>query len=183
MEDREIGQRLALLRKQHGLSQRELARRSGATNASISQIESGKVSPSVGVLKRLLDGIPMKMSEFFALEEEKDTQIFFRADDLLEIGKGGVSYAQIGKDMIRRRLQMLSEVYQPGADSGKVALTHEGEEAGIVIDGLLEVSVDNETAILRSGDAYYFDSMRPHRFRNIGKQPCRVISACTPPNF
>jgi mannose-6-phosphate isomerase-like protein (cupin superfamily) len=44
-------------------------------------------------------------------------------------------------------------------------------------------TVDGETRILRAGDGYYFDSSRPHRFRNVGDEPCRVISACTPPTF
>lgn len=183
MEDGDLGRRLAQVRKQHGLSQRELARRTGATNASISQIESGKVSPSVGVLKRLLDGIPMALSEFFALEEEKRSKIFFKADELLEIGKGGVSYLQVGQDMVGRKLQMTSETYQPGADSGKVAFVHEGEEVGLVIEGELEVMVDDQSRVLRAGDAYYFESTRPHRFRNTGKVICRVVAVNSPPNF
>jgi hypothetical protein len=35
------------------------------------------------------------------------------------------------------------------------------------------------------GDAYYFyfESHRPHRFRCVGRVPCEVVSACTPPTF
>ena len=72
---------------------------------------------------------------------------------------------------------------QPGSDTGRVPLTHDGEEGGIVVSGRLEVTVDDERRILDPGDAYYFESRRPHRFRCVGAKPCEVISACTPPTF
>jgi mannose-6-phosphate isomerase-like protein (cupin superfamily) len=75
------------------------------------------------------------------------------------------------------------EYYQPGADTGRVMLVHDGEEGRIVIFGRLEVTVGDERRILGSGDAYYFESRRPHRFRCIGPRPCELISACTPPTF
>ena len=68
-------------------------------------------------------------------------------------------------------------------DTGKVPLVHDGEEGGIVLSGRLEVTVDDERRILGPGDAYYFESRRPHRFRCVGPAPCEVISACTPPTF
>ena len=41
----DIGARLQLVRKSKGLSQRELAKRVGVTNSTISLIEQNKVSP------------------------------------------------------------------------------------------------------------------------------------------
>ena len=55
----DTGTRLKLVRERNNLSQRELARRSGLTNSTISQIEQNRVSPSVSSLKKLLEGIPM----------------------------------------------------------------------------------------------------------------------------
>jgi len=43
--------------------------------------------------------------------------------------------------------------------------------------------VGEDVAVLGPGDAYYFDSREPHRFRNAGDTPCELISACTPPSF
>ena len=66
----DIGGRLRFIRARQKLSQRELAKRSGVTNSTISLIESNQMNPSVGALKRILDGIPMGLAEFFALEPE-----------------------------------------------------------------------------------------------------------------
>ena len=65
----DTGTRLKLVRERNNLSQRELARRSGLTNSTISQIEQNRVSPSVSSLKKLLEGIPMSLAEFFSFDE------------------------------------------------------------------------------------------------------------------
>lgn len=179
----DIGNRLRHLRLARNLSQRELAKRAGVTNSTISLIESNSANPSVGALKRILDGIPIGLAEFFAFEPEAPKKAFYAAEELVEIGKGSISYRQIGENLFGRSLQILKECYQPGADTGKVLLVHEGEEGGIVLSGRLEVTVDDERRILGPGDAYYFESHRPHRFRCVGPVPCEVISACTPPSF
>lgn len=182
MED-EVGARLKAVRQQHKLSQREMARRAGVTNATISLIESGRLNPSVGVLKRVLDGIPMGLADFFAMEIDNPPKLFFAANDLSEIVSGAISYRQVGRDLGPRAVQIMAERYAPGGDTGRVALSHEGEEGGIVLSGRLEITAGDQVRILGPGEAYYFDSRIPHRFRNVGRTDCEVISACTPPSF
>jgi transcriptional regulator with XRE-family HTH domain len=179
----DIGSRLRFVREHAGLSQRQLAKKAGITNSTISLIEANRTNPSIGALRRVLDAIPIGVSDFFALDVKDDDPIFFSTNDLLEIGKGPISFRQVGRSMAKRKLQMLSECYQPGADTGRIALSHEGEEAGFVISGKLEVTVDGERRILGAGDAYCFASHKPHRFRCVGDEPARVVSACTPPTF
>ena len=179
----DVGPRLRYVRLQHGLSQRQLAKRSGVTNSTISLIEANQTNPSVGALKRILDGIPIGLAEFFSVEPERPQQPFYRADELVEIGKGPISYLQVGDTLFGRALQILKERYEPGSDSGRIPLVHDGEEGGVIISGHLEITVDDNRRILGPGDAYYFESRRPHRFRCVGSVPCELISACTPPSF
>jgi len=179
----DLGSRLRYIRTLHNLSQRELAKRAGVTNSTISLIESNTSNPSVGALKRILDGIPIGLAEFFALEPARPKKAFYREDELVEIGKGPISYRQVGENLFGRTLQLLRERYEPGADTGIVPLVHDGEEGGIILNGRLEVTVDGERRVLGPGDAYYFESRRPHRFRCVGPVPCEIVSACTPPTF
>ncbi len=181
--DREIGWRLRRIRETCGLSQRQLARQSGVANATISQIEAGKLNPTVSMLKKVLDGVPIGLGEFFGDEFEARERVFFRAGELTEIADGGVSFRQVGKNLRNRAIQLIQECYQPGAGTGRHAITHEGEECGIVLSGRLEVTVGDQTAVLGKGDAYYFKSSEPHQFRNTGNEPCELITACTPPTF
>ncbi len=73
----DVGVHLKVVRQMYGLSQRELAKRAGVTNGFISLIEKNRVSPSVGSLKKVLDGIPMTLAEFFALDLAGKPQVFF----------------------------------------------------------------------------------------------------------
>lgn len=181
--DQQIGGRLREVRERLGLSQRQLARQSGVANATISQIEASKLNPTVSMLKRILDGIPISLGEFFGDEYEVRDKVFFRAADLTEIADGGVSFRQVGATIGSRAIQLIQECYQPGSGTGKHAITHEGEECGIILSGRLLVTVGDETAVLSKGDAYYFKSSKPHQFRNKWNEPCELITACTPPTF
>ena len=184
MSDFELGVRLRAVRQMQGLSQRELAKRAGVSNAIISLIEQNRTSPSVGLLKKVLAGLPMSLGDFFAGELTPRRQVFFTSGELTEIaGRGGLSYRQVGRDLTGRALQILHERYAPGADTGETLLRHEAEEGAVVIRGRLEVTVGDQRRVLGPGDAYYFDSRLPHRFRNIGEEECEVVSACTPPSF
>ena len=82
----DVGARLRSVRTTFGLSQRELARRAGVTNGLISLIEQNRVSPSVSSLKKVLDGVPMSLAEFFTLDLSAAPQAFFGADELVELG-------------------------------------------------------------------------------------------------
>ena len=178
-----VGERLRRVREARGLAQRALAARSGVTNGTISMAEQDSTSPSVASLKKILDGIPMTLSEFFAVEEGA-RRVFFAADELTELSPGSplISLRQVGGGA-DRAIQMLHERYRPGADTGRRAYSHPGEEAGIVVSGRIEVTVDGESRMLGPGDAYQFDSHLPHRFRNAGEEDCVIVSACTPPSF
>ncbi len=177
----DVGARLRAVRAGHGLSQRELARRAGVTNGTISLIEQNKSSPSVASLKKVLDGIPMGLAEFFAAEQPPADKVFFRRDELLVLTEQGVTFRQVGSSLDGRALQILHERYPPGADTGRSMLSHESEEGGVVIRGHVEVTVGERRQVLGPGDAYYFDSRQPHRFRNTGEEECEIVSACTPP--
>jgi len=181
--DQQIGRRLRAIRERLSLSQRQLARQSGVANATISQIEAAKLNPTVSMLKRVLDGIPISLGEFFGDEYEARDKVFFRAADLTEIADGGVSFRQVGTNLKNRAIQLLEECYQPGSGTGKHAITHDGEECGIILSGRLEVTVGDQKAVLAKGDAYYFKSSQPHQFRNKWNEPCELITACTPPTF
>lgn len=179
----DIGDRLRMIRQKHGYSQRALAKQANVTNGIISMIEQNRTSPSVGTLKKILDGIPISLAEFFTFEEIQQRKIVYTADELLQIGGKGFSYLQVGHNLQGMAMQIIHESIEPGADSGKAMLTHESEEGGVVISGHIELTVNDQAYHLGPGDAYYFDSRMPHRFRNMGKDVCNLVSACTPPSF
>lgn len=179
----DVGKQLKAVRTAFGLSQRELAKRAGVTNGMISLIEQGRVSPSVGSLQKILGSFPMTMAEFFTRDMESHENVVFRAGDLPDVGTGSIHYRLVAASRRDRKMSILWESYEPGADTGEDLLTHSGEEGGVVVEGELELTVAGHTWLLGPGDAYYFDSRLPHRFRNPGEAPARIVSANSPPTI
>ncbi|MEQ5802439.1 cupin domain-containing protein [Halomonas sp. H10-9-1] len=179
----DVGGRLRQLRLARSLSQRELAKRAGVTNSTISLIEQNSVSPSVSSLKKILDALPVSISAFFAGDELSAPKTFYRAGELTEIGDGRLSFRLVAARRPERHMSIIHERYPPGADTGEEMLEHAGEEGGVVVAGEIEITVNGESEVLGAGDAYYFDSRLPHRFRNPGEETCVIVSANTPPGF
>ncbi|MCV6587414.1 MAG: HTH-type transcriptional regulator PuuR [Marinobacterium sp.] len=179
----EVGDRLKKIRKVYGLSQRELAKRVGLPNSTLSNIEQNRVSPSVSSLKKILSGIPMSVTEFFTLDMEAREKVVYSTDELVDVGSDGISMKLVGGAERRNNLAFLIETYEPGSDTGTEMVTHEGEEAGTVLEGALELTVGGDVYNLSAGDSYTFSTRIPHRFRNKTKKVCRIVSAHTPPTF
>lgn len=190
-EEFDIGARLKALRAAAALSQRELAARAGVPHAQISIIEKNKSSPSIATLRKILGGLDVSMSDFFEDDQRKRLGPFFGADDLKDLtsrvtaraidnGNGRLTLRQIG-DARAYNLQILHEIYEPGADTGEAMLAHFSTEGGYVVEGELELTVGDEVRVLKVGESYLFDSRLPHRFRNPSQDTTIVISACTPP--
>jgi transcriptional regulator with XRE-family HTH domain len=179
----DVGAHLRAVRTTYGLSQRELAKRAGVTNGLISLIEQNRVSPSVSSLKKVLDGIPMTLAEFFTLDLEASPQVFFRRDELASLGDEDVALRLVAARRPNRAMSILHERYAPGADTGAEMLRHRGEEGGVVVKGRIEITVGGASRVLGPGDGYYFSSAIPHRFRNPWTEPCELVSASTPPTF
>jgi mannose-6-phosphate isomerase-like protein (cupin superfamily) len=146
-------------------------------------IEQNRVSPSVASLKKVLEVFGLSLTDFFADDFEPDASIFYRASEMTRISDEPLRLRQVGACIAHRKLQVLHETYMPGSDTGPTMLTHEGEEAGIIVRGEIEITVGGQCEQLGAGDGYYFNSRLPHRFRNTGPEDCEIISACTPPTF
>jgi mannose-6-phosphate isomerase-like protein (cupin superfamily) len=156
----DVGAHLKAVRQMYGLSQRELAKRAGVTN-----------------------GIPMALADFFTLDLGGQPQVFFPREELSDIGTASVELRLVGSRLAKRNMSILHERYAPNADTGEEMLTHAGEEGGVIVKGKIELTVGGETRILGPGDAYYFKSSLPHRFRNVGRDECELVSASSPPSF
>ncbi|MEE8386664.1 MAG: cupin domain-containing protein, partial [Dehalococcoidia bacterium] len=177
------GFRLRSLRELHGFSPRALGKQTGVSHATVSLIEQGRMSPSIGVLKKLLLGLGISIADFFAMETSPEPRPFFAADELAELAGGPISFRQVAGGRPDLRMTILHERYAPGADTGRSMLRHDGHEGGVVVKGRLEVIVGGQRRVLTAGDAYYFDSRTLHRFRNLGEEEAEIVTACTPPSF
>ena len=165
------------------MSMRGLSRSTGVAVSFLSGLEQGKNNVSVAKLKPILDALGTSFSEFFS-QNGDPPKVIYRAKELVDITYGtGISYKEVASGRPGRALQFTIERYTPKAETGPELLRYDAEEAGVVLKGKLELTVDDERYVLGPGDGYYIDNRRPHRFRNVGKGILVVASANTPSNF
>ena len=132
----------------------------------ISLIEQNRVSPSVSSLKKVLDGIPMALADFFTLDLGGQPQVFFpRRGSAANIGTASVELRLVGGRLAKRSMSILHERYAPNADTGEEMLTHAGEEGGVIVKGKIELTVGGESRILGPATP------------TTSRAPCRIASA------
>ncbi|WP_170428574.1 helix-turn-helix domain-containing protein [Ruegeria arenilitoris] len=177
-----LGEEIRALRKAKRMTLGQLGQATGLSNGFISQIERGQNRPSVTALFKISRALGVSVGWFFSTSDADRNAHVVRQqerrsieyddgirDELLTPGLGG-------------KLELLSCRFPPGSGVETVYF-HEGEEAGVVIRGAMDLWVGDTLYHLQEGDSFAFDSTTPHRYRNPSMEETVVIWAITPPNF
>jgi len=183
----EVGSRLRQFRRAGGLRLRDVAEAAGCSESMLSKVENGQVSPSINMLHRITKALGINISSLFS-PAEADSRFIQRngkrpvlAGDAPRSGPG-LLLESLTPHEIHGHLQGILQVLAPGASS-QGEMVHEGEEVGYVVEGTLELTVSGGTARLEAGDSFFFDSARPHSYRNPGKSITRVVWVNSPTTF
>lgn len=181
-----LGVRLRHARLTRGLRLKDVAKRVSCSESLISKIERGHSTPSLKVLHRLAKVLDLSIGALFS---PGDTgSVVWRSGRRpvikLEGARGGghIRLERIVPHQPGLLLEANIHIVEPGAESDG-AIEHEGEEVGYVLQGTLELWVDEERYELQPGDAFHFRSDLSHRYRNPGKDPTKVLWVNTPPTF
>ena len=112
-----------------------------------------------------------------ATEDDKLHDIIVGAGNRRRLAfKSGITDELLSPNL-RRQIELLSCVFPPGSKSGDQPYTHQGEQAGIVISGVLRLWIDDEEVIMNEGDSFAFESDKPHRYDNPSDQET-VVRRC-----
>lgn len=174
-----VGERVRGLRKARGLSLKEVAAAAGLSTSFLSQIERGLSSASVRALARIADALQVMISDIFPTDEgfEGNGSVVARVKDRkrIELAQTGVTKELLTPFRHLPRLDIYMMTLEPGGRSSDQPYAHDGEEAGIVIEGGLELIVDGRKYVLGEGDTFRFKSSRPHQFSNAGDRVTRAL--------
>lgn len=178
--DAAIGARARALRRQKGLLLDDTARRMGVSIGYLSQIERGLSSPSLRVLMKLAETLGASWADLFTPSGETGAATpapVVRASERGELllWRAGVT-KQLLTPATGSALQLYMMEFAPGASTGEELYSHAGEEAGLVLEGALTLTIETRSWTLREGDSYRFLSRRPHRFENAAVVRARVLS-------
>jgi transcriptional regulator with XRE-family HTH domain len=185
--EHQIGQRLRDVRLSKDLSLSEVALQAGISVGNLSQIERGLTVASIRTFCMLARALGIEagwLLEQYGMQPDNDHPHIVRASSARSIvfSKQGV-IKRLASPVNDGSLQMLVVEIAPEASSGDRAYTHAGEECGIVLEGVLELVVDDELHTLGAGDSFRFKSTLPHRFSNPGNVPAKVIWVISPPLY
>lgn len=201
----DFGARLRAERERQGIGVRELSRRLDVSASMISQIERGRVMPSVNTLYSITSALGISLDDLFADQpaERRPAAVgataggAAAADDLdtlvgiaepppspvhrhdaaqtLQLGSG-VTWQRLTSSP-RADVDFLRTTYAVGSEStpADALMRHAGYEYGTVLEGRLGVTVGWDTFELEAGDSISFASSTPHRLYNAGDVPAVAI--------
>lgn len=184
-DDGLIGEKLRTLRRNYKKTLKEVADLTGISIGHLSQLERDLASPSVKTLHDISRALGVNISWFFLQADvaEMESHYVIRKESRRHIHfSDGIDDYQLNSLAVRK-LGLLYSTFEPGASSGDEPYSHEGEEAGLVVSGELELFIDGKSARLASGDSFSFSSERKHKYWNPGTVPAVVIWAMTPPTY
>lgn len=174
MNDELLGKRIKTIRKQRGMTLQDLADISGLSIAFISKVERGLTSPTFSALLEICKALEVDLVEVAQTSEDKRPvikkneriQMFPMADGRIihEFGTQG-----------SRKMKGLWMTLQPGATD--ISRGHPEEELGIIIRGMLGVTIGKDTYVLEEGDTLYIDAHVQHSLTNIGDCECLCFFA------
>lgn len=184
-EDSKIGGQIRELRKIRSMTLKHLASEAGISIGYLSQIERNNSALPIGVLKRISTVLGVQLHWFFQpIEQPPDDE----RDHVVRAGnRRNMTFTGLGiseellSPNLSGPLELLLSTIEPGADSK--SYKHDGDEAGIVLSGTLDLWVGEKHYRLEAGDSFAFPSQCEHRCANPGTEPTKVVWVITPPHY
>ncbi|MBN2495225.1 MAG: cupin domain-containing protein [Deltaproteobacteria bacterium] len=187
--DLRVGERVKRLREGAGLSVEQLATRCKLDEDQIRRIEEELISPALGVLVKICEGLGVRLGRFFEQGPRKYYSLF-RSDDqkvrtrfATKNGTDyGYEYHSLGAEKRERYMEPFLITVSPPSDESHLPTEleelarHSGEEFVYVLEGEIEIHLQDERFVLRPGDSLYYDASMPHRVIHRGKQRSRVLA-------
>lgn len=176
------------MRRAQGLTLVELAAKARCSASLVSRVENGRLLPSLSILHKLVAGLGTSMASFLSGSETESCMVV-RAGERKEVAleylglpRQGVRIEQIIPHSAERTLQ--GNLITITAGHGSAGdYSHVGEEAGFIIEGFVELTIDKQTHVLGKGDSFCFRSEAPHSFFNPGPGEAVLVWINTPPTF
>lgn len=177
-----IGEKIKRFRMINSLTQEELASRADLTKGYISQLENDTTSPAIATLKDIVDVFGITMQEFFA-EPAMGAEVVYGAEARVQsTDDGGVTVELLVPGAQNRDMDPAMVTLQPGAEM-ELQDYHEGEEFGYVMQGRIQLRLDDQLYKVNKDECFYFDSGKKHSVKNIGKTEAKIMWVVTPPTF
>lgn len=168
-----VAENLRERRKRRDLSLDQLAQLTGVSRAALSQIETRKTNPTIGVIWKIASGLGIAFSDLIgetraglSVLRRGESQLLRSMDGKFEsrplMPAGGIPLLEMYELRLAARSRHASEPHGPGT-----------REIVVVLSGALRLGVGDRTDDLAPGDSVVFDANKPHVYENPGSSEAR----------
>lgn len=186
-----LGEQLRRRRKALGLPLLQVAQACGISVSLLSQLERGLRSISMRTLEALATELQLPMETLVRNTRDSDTTgegdgAVVRAGShrRIDLGDKGIHKENLTPPAATGRVEMYRAEIEPGGSTGdELFFTHKGEQVGFVIEGQLELFIEDRLLKLQAGDSFCYDGSTPRRWRNPGATLTTVLWAITRSTF
>jgi transcriptional regulator with XRE-family HTH domain len=178
--EKRIGERIKRLRLKKSMGLVELGKHTGLSASFLSQLETGRVVPTLRNLARIAMVFSKDLSYFFETEPHAVFRVH-RKRDRVRLPQTGVesptyTFESLGYMVPDRHMDPYFAEFMPVAKTPETkAHMHPGSEFLYVLDGELAIAHGDHEYTLEAGDAVYFDASTPHSYVCTGKRPAGAI--------
>ena len=178
--EKRIGERIKYLRLKKSMGLVELGRHTGLSASFLSQLETGRVVPTLRNLARIAMVFSKDLSYFFDPEPQTLFRVH-RRKDRVRLPQTGVTdpayfFESLGYHVPDRQLDPYFAEFLPKKQGREVrAHQHQGAEFLYLLTGALDVAHGPVTHHIEAGDAIYFDATTIHSYACSGDVPATAL--------
>lgn len=185
IQQKSIGERIKYLRQRKGMGLVELGRHTGLSASFLSQLETGRVVPTLRNLARIALVFSRDLNFFFEPERE-DLFRIVRANERARLPQTGAAvpgyyFESLGVVPNDSQVTPYIAEFLPASETRtQSAHQHTGAEFLYVLTGQLQVVHGERAEVFNAGDALYFHSGTTHSYQRVGDEPCRALILTMP---
>lgn len=184
-ETARLGARIRAYRQMRRMTVRGLAVEAKASPSFISQLERGRTSASIGMLRRIATALGLTVADLFSEDDEVGHRVLRRAArPALRAAPGTRKYLISQRPL--QNVEVYAGEFEPGTSTGDEPYSHgESQEILLVLHGRVTVYLgpagSASPQVLDPGDSVEYRTSVPHRVVNEGDEPAEVIWVISPP--
>jgi quercetin dioxygenase-like cupin family protein len=168
------------LRTTQGVSLRALAELSGLNVNTLSLIENGHSSPSVGTLQQIASALAIPITAFFEDAVAQQTVVHVKQGERPQAAFSHGVMEDLGGGLASHGAEPFLVTLHPHARSGETPIVHTGKEFVYCLEGHLTYWISGREYLLTPGDSLLFEARLPHRWCNADRTSSRALLVICP---
>jgi len=174
------GPRLRAIREERGFTLEELSAKTGIEPEVLGQAEAGETVLPLGQLIKVTKVLSLKMADAISAGQESFTIVrahqreAFKRFGQAKQTRYGYEYESLAARKKDRKMEPFIVTLLPAA--ADELSTHDGQEFIYVLEGEMEVTVEDTREVLAPGDAVYYDATSRHLVRAHGDKPAKILA-------